>query len=123
MAVNNSRNSVELLLPKKQWNDRSDTVSDTTAGIGIINGGSVSVVYYLSRNGHLQHPHFIQVPLSSSNGLYLRGIYLVLLHSIFFDYFLLIPEWILVFALDVMNRLNILRGNGMPYMYSWSSKR
>lgn len=89
MAVNNSRNSVELLLPKKEWNDRSDTVSDTTASIGIINGGSVSVVYYLSRNGHLQHPHFIQVPLSSSNGLYLRGIYLVLLRSIFFDYFLL----------------------------------
>ncbi|KAK8562344.1 hypothetical protein V6N12_010428 [Hibiscus sabdariffa] len=34
----------------------------------------VSVVYYLSRNGQLQHPHFMQLPLSSSNhGLYLKG--------------------------------------------------
>lgn len=34
----------------------------------------VPVVYYLSRNGQLQHPHFIEVPLSSSSsGLYLRG--------------------------------------------------
>lgn len=33
----------------------------------------VAVVYYLSRNGNLEHPHFIEVPLSSSDGLYLRG--------------------------------------------------
>lgn len=33
----------------------------------------VSVVYYLSRNRQLEHPHFIQVPLSSPDGLYLRG--------------------------------------------------
>lgn len=31
-----------------------------------------SVVYYLSRNGKLEHPHFIEVPLSSPR-LYLRG--------------------------------------------------
>lgn len=33
----------------------------------------VPVVYYLSRNGQLEHPHFMEVPLSSSDGLFLRG--------------------------------------------------
>lgn len=33
----------------------------------------VAVVYYLSRNGELDHPHFIEVPLSSPQGLYLKG--------------------------------------------------
>ena len=33
----------------------------------------VPVVYYLSRNGQLEHPHFMEVPLSSPDGLYLRG--------------------------------------------------
>ncbi|KAL1827590.1 hypothetical protein ACET3Z_006002 [Daucus carota] len=57
----------------------------------------VPVVYYLSRNGQLEHPHFIEVPLSSSSsGLYLR---------------------------DVIDRLNSLRGKSMATMYSWSSKR
>ncbi|ERN10275.1 hypothetical protein AMTR_s00178p00038720 [Amborella trichopoda] len=56
----------------------------------------VAVVYYLSRNGQLDHPHFIEVSLSSSEGLYLR---------------------------DVINRLNTLRGKGMAAMYTWSSKR
>ncbi|KAF9625429.1 hypothetical protein IFM89_022780 [Coptis chinensis] len=56
----------------------------------------VPVVYYLCRNRHLEHPHFIEVPLSSAEGLYLR---------------------------DVINRLNALRGRGMPSMYSWSCKR
>ncbi|KAL7584455.1 hypothetical protein Lser_V15G42303 [Lactuca serriola] len=56
----------------------------------------VAVVYYLSRNGNLEHPHFIEVPLSSSDGLYLR---------------------------DVIDRLNSLRGKGMAALYSWSSKR
>ncbi|GLU11887.1 hypothetical protein SLE2022_286060 [Rubroshorea leprosula] len=56
----------------------------------------VSVVYYLCRNRQLEHPHFIEVPLSSSDGLYLR---------------------------DVIERLNVLRGRGMASMYSWSCKR
>nr|XP_018674136.1 PREDICTED: protein UPSTREAM OF FLC [Musa acuminata subsp. malaccensis] len=55
-----------------------------------------AVVYYLSRNGHLEHPHFMEVPLSSSSGLYLR---------------------------DVINRLHVLRGRAMVGLYSWSSKR
>ncbi|KAF9596639.1 hypothetical protein IFM89_012762 [Coptis chinensis] len=56
----------------------------------------VAVVYYLSREGNLEHPHFMEVPLSSNEGLYLK---------------------------DVINRLNSLRGKGMTSMYSWSSKR
>ncbi|OEL38121.1 Protein UPSTREAM OF FLC [Dichanthelium oligosanthes] len=57
----------------------------------------VAVVYYLCRNRHLEHPHFIEVPLASpEEGLYLR---------------------------DVINRLNVLRGKGMAAMYSWSCKR
>ncbi|XWS71732.1 hypothetical protein CRYUN_Cryun03dG0163800 [Craigia yunnanensis] len=56
----------------------------------------VAVVYYLSRNGQLEHPHFMEVPLSSNDGLYLK---------------------------DVINRLNLLRGKGMASLYSWSSKR
>ncbi|XP_068669367.1 protein SOSEKI 5-like [Aristolochia californica] len=56
----------------------------------------VAVVYYLCRNGQLEHPHFMEVPLSSPEGLYLR---------------------------DVINLLNVLRGKGMASMYSWSAKR
>lgn len=34
----------------------------------------VSVVYYLCRNRHLEHPHLIEVPLAApEEGLYLRG--------------------------------------------------
>ncbi|CAI9768545.1 unnamed protein product [Fraxinus pennsylvanica] len=58
--------------------------------------GKVPVVYYLCRNRQLEHPHFMEVPLSSPDGLYLR---------------------------DVMERLNVLRGKGMASMYSWSCKR
>lgn len=63
----------------------------------------VAVVYYLCRHdGHLDHPHFLemQLPLSSGSsqraGLYLR---------------------------DFTARLDALRGSGMPAMYAWSSKR
>lgn len=33
----------------------------------------VPVVYYLCRNRQLEHPHFIEVPISAPDGLYLRG--------------------------------------------------
>ncbi|KAF8775370.1 hypothetical protein HU200_004788 [Digitaria exilis] len=55
-----------------------------------------AVVYYLSRNGHLEHPHFMEIALSCPDGLYLR---------------------------DVIDRLDALRGKGMARMYSWASKR
>ncbi|KAL0418251.1 UNVERIFIED_CONTAM: protein UPSTREAM OF FLC [Sesamum radiatum] len=56
----------------------------------------VPVVYYLCRNRQLEHPHFMEVTISSPDGLYLR---------------------------DVIERLNVLRGRGMASMYSWSCKR
>ncbi|KAK9079103.1 hypothetical protein SSX86_000773 [Deinandra increscens subsp. villosa] len=58
--------------------------------------GKVAVVYYLCKNRQLEHPHFIEVPLVSSEGLFLR---------------------------DVIEKLNVLRGRGMASMYSWSCKR
>jgi hypothetical protein len=37
-------------------------------------GKRVAVVYYLCRSRHLEHPHFIEVPLANPEaGLYLRG--------------------------------------------------
>ncbi|XP_047049761.1 protein SOSEKI 3-like [Lolium rigidum] len=56
----------------------------------------MAVVYYLCRNQHLEHPHFMEVSLASPQGLYLR---------------------------DVMSRLDALRGKGMAAKYSWSCKR
>uniref|UniRef100_A0A7N0U7J1 SOSEKI DIX-like domain-containing protein n=1 Tax=Kalanchoe fedtschenkoi TaxID=63787 RepID=A0A7N0U7J1_KALFE len=56
----------------------------------------VSVLYYLCRNQQLEHPHFVEVKISSPDGLYLR---------------------------DFIKRLNELRGRGMPCRYSWSCKR
>ncbi|KAF8675231.1 hypothetical protein HU200_047900 [Digitaria exilis] len=61
-------------------------------------GVSVTVVYYLCRSGrHLEHPHLMEMHLTSPNqALYLR---------------------------DVIRRLDALRGKGMAAMYSWSCKR
>lgn len=38
----------------------------------------VSVLYYLCRNQRLEHPHFVEIKLSSSDGLYLRGTFSLL---------------------------------------------
>ncbi|XP_075653687.1 protein SOSEKI 2 [Castanea sativa] len=56
----------------------------------------VQVVYYLSRNGHLEHPHYMEVTHLVNQPLRLR---------------------------DVTERLTVLRGKGMPSLYSWSCKR
>ncbi|TXG60644.1 hypothetical protein EZV62_015217 [Acer yangbiense] len=56
----------------------------------------VQVVYYLTRNGHLEHPHYMEVTNFSNQPLRLR---------------------------DVIDRLTVLRGKGMPSLYSWSCKR
>lgn len=87
----------------------------------------VAVVYYLCRNRHLEHPHFIEVPLASPDGLYLRGLYpslFLVQASVFFFFPFSIPTNDAggVDA-DVINRLNVLRGKGMAAMYSWSCKR
>ncbi|KAL6977323.1 hypothetical protein U1Q18_026122 [Sarracenia purpurea var. burkii] len=87
-----SKSSTEILIPKKS----QERENNSRVRSKIQTDKNVSVIYYLSRNGHLEHPHFMEVPLSSSPGLYL---------------------------IDVVNRLNFLRGKGMANMYSWSSKR
>ncbi|KAK1301689.1 hypothetical protein QJS10_CPB12g01228 [Acorus calamus] len=56
----------------------------------------VKIVYYLCRNGQLEHPHFIEVSHLPNQQLRLK---------------------------DVMDRLTILRGRGMPSLFSWSCKR
>ncbi|KAL6222960.1 hypothetical protein ACLB2K_006350 [Fragaria x ananassa] len=56
----------------------------------------VQIVYYLSRNGHLEHPHYMEITHFPNQPLRLR---------------------------DVMDRLTALRGKGMPSLYSWSCKR
>ncbi|KAI3471462.1 hypothetical protein Pfo_030942 [Paulownia fortunei] len=104
MAVSGSRSGrmAELQLTKL-WRDQQREISPERTKVWTEppNGKSkldhrVPVVYYLSRNGQLEHPHFMEVPLSSSQGLFLR---------------------------DVISRLNVLRGKGMAAMYSWSCKR
>ncbi|XP_050213615.1 protein SOSEKI 4 [Mercurialis annua] len=101
MAVSSSRaprNSLATVPNKFRDTNHSTTTNNAEhkSKYGAVEK-RVHVVYYLSRNGQLEHPHFIEVPLSnSSHGLYLR---------------------------DVIDRLNILRGKGMASLYSWSSKR
>ncbi|GLJ50040.1 hypothetical protein SUGI_1064310 [Cryptomeria japonica] len=56
----------------------------------------MQVVYYLSRGGQLEHPHFMEVVLPYNQELRLR---------------------------DVTDRLTILRGKSLPSMFSWSYKR
>ncbi|KAK7404604.1 hypothetical protein VNO78_05559 [Psophocarpus tetragonolobus] len=92
-----SFSSRELQVPKK-WTEKETSPERTKvwAEPKPKTARKVSVVYYLSRNGQLDHPHFMEVPLSSPHGLYLK---------------------------DVLNRLNLLRGKAMPTFYSWSAKR
>ncbi|XVF15152.1 hypothetical protein REPUB_Repub09cG0125300 [Reevesia pubescens] len=56
----------------------------------------VRVVYYLTRNGQLEHPHYMEVTHLVHQPLRLK---------------------------DVLERLTALRGKGMPSLYSWSCKR
>ncbi|CAN1150370.1 Protein SOSEKI 5 [Linum perenne] len=85
---NNSTNTNNAMTTDEIGHDKNKIISPETT--------RVPVVYYLSRNGKLEHPHFMEVPLSSPDGLHLS---------------------------DVLNRLNLLRGKGMAGLYSWSSKR
>ncbi|KAJ0987367.1 hypothetical protein J5N97_005723 [Dioscorea zingiberensis] len=76
--------------------------------VGIIQQGSrekhdveislkkVQVVYYLSRNGQLEHPHFMELYHHPRHHLKLK---------------------------DVIDKLTVLRGRGMPSLFSWSCKR
>ncbi|KAE8658739.1 transcription factor MYB59-like [Hibiscus syriacus] len=105
MAVSSRGKMTEFggIVPRK-WNDRKISPERNKVRIkpkphnnkSSISERKVAVVYYLSRNGQLEQPHFMKVPRSSNDGLYLK---------------------------DVINRLNLLRGKGMASLYSWSSKR
>ncbi|KAL4330393.1 hypothetical protein AHAS_Ahas13G0395600 [Arachis hypogaea] len=57
----------------------------------------VQVVYYLSRNGLLEHPHLMELTL--------------------------LPSQLPLRLKHVFDRLMALRGTAMPLQYSWSSKR
>ncbi|KAF8021970.1 hypothetical protein BT93_G2184 [Corymbia citriodora subsp. variegata] len=98
MSVSSRYNEADVLWVPQKFQDSDASPERTKKWIEpqVKMEGKVPVVYYLSRNGHLEHPHFMEVPLSSPGGLSLR---------------------------DVINRLNSLRGPGMANMYSWSSKR
>ncbi|OVA03113.1 Protein of unknown function DUF966 [Macleaya cordata] len=56
----------------------------------------VQVLYYLCRNGQLEHPHFMEVTHLATQQLRLK---------------------------DVIDRLTVLRGKIMPSLFSWSCKR
>nr|GME16571.1 protein upstream of flc [Ipomoea batatas] len=86
---------MELHMAKK-WRDKEISPERTKVWRKPEAERRVAVVYYLSLNGKLQHPHFMELRLSSPRGLFLR---------------------------DVLDRLNSLRGEGMASLYSWSAKR
>ncbi|KAF2300435.1 hypothetical protein GH714_013240 [Hevea brasiliensis] len=100
MAVSSRARNAELLQVSRKFKDRDATPERTKLWVEPKTRNAterkVPVLYYLSRNGQLEHPHFMEVPLSSTEGLYLR---------------------------DVISRLNILRGKSMATLYTWSSKR
>ncbi|KAL6867684.1 hypothetical protein ACP4OV_015708 [Aristida adscensionis] len=56
----------------------------------------VQIIYYLCRNGQLEHPHFMELAQHPHQPLRLK---------------------------DVLDRLTLLRGKGMPALFSWSCKR
>ena len=76
MAVN-SRGQTRELQNHKRWKDRETSPERnrvwTEPKLNTNTLRKVPVVYYLSRNGQLEHPHFMEVSLSSPEGLYLRG--------------------------------------------------
>jgi hypothetical protein len=66
----------------KVWTERSPKYQQQNR--------KVPVVYYLCRNRQLEHPHFIEVPLASPDGLYLRGIFCEFFELGLFVFFFLI---------------------------------
>lgn len=47
---------------------------------------AAAVVYYLARNGHLEHPHLMEVALSCPDGLHLRGTFSISLRQQLHDH-------------------------------------
>nr|TKS16844.1 hypothetical protein D5086_0000016750 [Populus alba] len=70
----NAADRRELLMPTK-YQDR-ETNPERTKMLNLPKSKSeqkVGVVYYLTRNGQFEHPHFMEVPLSSPQGLQLKA--------------------------------------------------
>jgi type II secretory pathway component PulJ len=69
------RNTVVVQIPR-QWNEDREATPERARAFWSESrklSRKAPVVYYLSRNGQLDHPHFMEVPLSSNDGLYLSG--------------------------------------------------
>lgn len=73
MAAANSRGKTELPMNKRYQETSPDRTLVWFERKKPNNDQKVPVVYYLSRNGQLEHPHFLEVPLSSPQGLFLKG--------------------------------------------------
>ncbi|KAL3581511.1 hypothetical protein D5086_015843 [Populus alba] len=87
MAATNPTDRGELSMANK-YRDR-ETSPDRTKMTILPKSKSelkVAVVYYLTRNGQFEHPHFMEVPLSSPQGLQLKGGSLLLETSQSFRY-------------------------------------
>jgi len=91
----------------------------------------VHVLYFLSRNGAIEHPHLIRVHHLHRHGVYLQGLCqkkkkkkqnspLVLIAARFCIMFSCSNVWICV---DVKRWLAELRGKDMPDSFAWSYKR
>lgn len=81
----------------------------------------LQVIYYLSRNGQLEHPHFMEMSHLSNQPLRLKGLSCGL--GARFLSFLFLFLLILCCLSDVMDRMSALRGRAMSSLYSWSCKR
>jgi hypothetical protein len=66
-----------------------------------------AVVYYLARNGHLEHPHFMEVALSCPDGLYLRGTNALLCSA--HTCFVLVPDRFAVRFIGVRRAFCVVR--------------
>lgn len=78
MAVSSRSVRVTDLQMQQKWKEREISPERTKVWTQNPNQKlkserKVPVVYYLTRNGQLEHPHFMEVHLSSPDGLYLRG--------------------------------------------------
>ena len=89
----------------------------------------VNIVYFLSRNGTVEHHHLLRVHHHRSNGVHLRGqISFLLLFSLFYNFLRFLVLFLLflgvfINVLDVKRWLGELRGKDMPDSFAWSYKR
>ena len=70
----NSRGRIELAM-QKRYQVRETSPERTMVWVERKSNKEqkAPVVYFLSHNGQLEHPHFLEVPFSSPQGLFLKG--------------------------------------------------